>query len=129
MQKLKLPGLSFPIINKINKETMKLHIKDRLYILQLLPETGNFMEYSLKRAITNKVAITTEEQTKYEFKEVPEENKIIWNSEKDFKEPVEITFTTEELNYIRKGCEALVETPKPDDFWYTVEKIYNQSES
>lgn len=108
---------------------MKLHIKDRLYILQLLPTDGNFMEFSLKRSISNKVGITTEEQTKYEFKEVPEENKIVWNSEKDFNEPVEIAFTQDELNYLRKCCEALVDTPKPDDFWRTVELIYNQPKS
>lgn len=106
---------------------MKLHIKDRLYILQLLPATGNFMEFALKRSITNKVAITKEDQEKFEFKEVPEENKILWNSEKDACEPLDIDFSQEELNYLRKGCEAIVDSPKTDDFWQTVEKIYDHT--
>lgn len=105
---------------------MKLHIKDRLYILQLLPATGNFMEFSLKRSITNKVAITKEDQEKYEFKEVPEENKILWNSETDAKEPLDVAFSQDELKYLRKSCEAVVDAPKTDDFWQTVEKIYDQ---
>lgn len=108
---------------------MKLHIKDRLYILQLLPATNNFTEFSLKRSITNKVGITAEEQAKYEFKEVPEENKIVWNSEKDAKEPLNIEFTQDELKYLRKSCEAVVDAPKTDEFWHTVELIYDQPES
>lgn len=108
---------------------MKLHIKDRLYILQLLPATGNFAEFSLKRSITSKVSISSEEQTKYEFKEIADENKIVWNSEKDANEPVEITFTQEEIKYLRKSCEAVIDAPKPDEFWHTVELIYNQSET
>ena len=87
------------------------------------------MEFALKRSITSKIGITDEEQAKYDFKEVPEENKIVWNSEKDANEPVEIKLTQDELQYLRKSCEALVDTPKPDDFWHTVELIYNQPEN
>lgn len=104
---------------------MKLNIKDRLYITQLLPANGNFMEYALKRSITGKVALTKEEQEKYEIREMPEENKLVWNSEMDAKEPVNVDFTSEEIGYLKKSCEAVIESPHSDDFWHTVEKIYN----
>lgn len=104
---------------------MELHIKDRLYLQQLLPAEGNFMEFATKRAIIKKISITKEEQDTFELKEVPEEGKLTWNSETDMKHPINVDFTADELNYLRKGCEALVDTPKPDDFWLTVEKIYN----
>ena len=35
-------------------------------------------------------------------------------------------WTQDELKYLRKSCEAVVDTPKTDDFWQTVEKIYDQ---
>lgn len=105
---------------------MKLNIKDRLYIPQLLPANGNFTEFSLKRSILGKVGITAEDQEKFQIKEIPEENRIVWDSDKDLQEPLEVDFTAQELDFIRKGCEALVDTPKPDDFWLTVEKLYNK---
>ena len=105
---------------------MKLNIKDRLYIPQLLPANGNFSEFALKRAILSKVGITAEDKEKFQIKEISEENRIVWDSEKDFQEPLEVDFTTQELDFIRKGCEALIDIPKPDDFWLTVEKLYNK---
>lgn len=105
---------------------MKLNIKDRLYIPQLLPANGNFSEFALKRSILGKVGITAEDQEKFKIKEIPEENRVVWDSEKDLQEPLEVDFTAQELDFIRKGCEALVNAPKPDDFWLTVEKLYNK---
>jgi hypothetical protein len=29
------------------------------------------------------------------------------------------------LSYLKAACEKLAEAPYPDDFWLTVEKIYN----
>lgn len=106
---------------------MKLSIKDRLYIPQLLPVNGNFSEFALKRSILDKVGITAEDQEKFHIKELPDENRIVWDSEKDLQEPLEVDFTAQEIDFIRKGCEALVDTPKPDDFWLTVEKLYNNN--
>ena len=38
-----------------------------------------------------------------------------------------VNFTSEELVFLRKGCEQFTEkeTPAPDDFWVLVEKIYD----
>lgn len=105
---------------------MKLHIIDRFNITQLLPETGNFMEYAIKRSIIGKVGITKEDQEKYEIKQDDKTNNIVWNAEKDVSEPLEVTFTQEELNFLQKACENNVDTPHTDQFWHTVEQIYDQ---
>ena len=37
---------------------MELHIKDRIYIPQMLPQQNNFMGFNLKREIIKKVGLT-----------------------------------------------------------------------
>lgn len=44
---------------------MELHIKDRIYIPQLLPAQNSFMEYNLKREIIKKVALTEKDKDEY----------------------------------------------------------------
>ena len=104
---------------------MELHVKDRLYFPQLLPQQNTFMEYALKRNILKKVGLTAEDQERFEIKENSEKNGIVWNVEKDKAQPHNVEFSTEELEYIKKGCEALAENPAPDDLWGLVERIYN----
>lgn len=106
---------------------MDLHIKDRLYLTMLLPANNTFMEYSIKSAILKKIGLTEHDRKKFDIKEVAEENKLVWNSELDAKEPVSVTFTKDEVEFIRKGCEAIAETPHADDFWQVVERIYNEN--
>ena len=98
---------------------MELHVKDRLYFPQLLPRQNTFMEYAMKRAIMKKVGLTVE------IKENEDGKGIVWNIEKDMAQPHTVEFTPDELEYIKKGCEALAEQPCPDDFWALVECIYN----
>lgn len=50
---------------------------------------------------------------------------ITWNVEKEKSMPLVIEFTKEELAYIKKSCENLIETAYPDDFWDTVNKVYD----
>ena len=88
---------------------MELHVKDRLYFPQLLPQQNTFMEYAMKRAIMKKVGLTAEDQEKFEINENEHA----------------IEFTPDELEYIKKGCEAIAEQPCSDDFWALVERIYN----
>ena len=104
---------------------MELFIKDRLYFSQLLPAQNTFMEFNLKKSIIEKVGLTDEDKKKFEIKEDKEAGKIVWNIEKDMKNPLVVDFTKEEIEYLRKGCEALTNAPFPDDFWVTVEKVYN----
>lgn len=108
---------------------MELHIKDRIYFPQLLPQQGNFMEFNLKRSIQKKVAITDGDRADYGIEEDKENNRVTWDSEKDLAQPLVVEFTKEELDLLRKGCEQFTEkeAPAPDDFWALVEKIYDST--
>lgn len=103
---------------------MELNIKDRLYLREVLPQQNSFSEFALKKSIIDKVAITQADIEKYSIVEKREEGKIEWNTEMDQKEPLVVDFSQQELDYLKKGCEALVDVPKPDDFWLTIDKIY-----
>lgn len=104
---------------------MELHIKDRLYIPQLLPAQNSFMEYNLKREIIKKVILTEKDKEEYAIVEDSKANKITWDSQKDMEQPLVVDFSKQEIDYLKKSCEALVESVYPDDLWVTVEKIYN----
>lgn len=104
---------------------MELHIKDRMYFPQLLPQQNTFIEYAMKRQIQKKVGLTKEDQESFSIIEDKESNQIRWDIEKDMAQPLAVDFTKDELDYIKKGCEALSEQPCPDDFWNLVERIYN----
>lgn len=104
---------------------MILNIKDRIYIPAILPKNGSFMDFNLKRSILQKVALTEDDKVKYSIEEIPDEDKIIWDVEKDMKNPLSIDFTNDEIDYLKKACEAITAASYPDDFWLVVEKIYD----
>lgn len=104
---------------------MELNIKDRLYFSQLLPANNTFLDFVTKKAIIEKIAITEKDKEEFDIKEVPNEGRITWNIEKDMANPLVVEFTPQELEYLKKGCEQASETSHPDNFWATVEKIYN----
>lgn len=107
---------------------MELHIKERLLIPSILPEKGNFMEFNLKKSIIQKVAITEKDKTDYEIVEKKDERRIEWNVQKDLETPLAVDFSQDELNYMRKACEAISEQQLPDEVWGVVEHIYNESQ-
>ncbi len=104
---------------------MKLNIKDRIYIPQLLPVKNSFMGFNLKSSIINKVLITEADRKDYSIVEDPEHGKVTWDSQKDLEQPLDVDFTPQELNYLKEACEALKDAAYPDDLWLIVEKIYN----
>lgn len=106
---------------------MELRIKERLYILQILPKEGSFSDFNQKRNILKKIAITEKETKTFSIVERPEENRIEWDQKKDAAQPLVVEFTNDELLYMKRACEGILETdaPYPDEFWATVEKIYN----
>lgn len=104
---------------------MLLHIKDRIYFPNILPQTGTFMEFNLKKSIIGKVAITEKDKEHFNIVTDQERGAITWNSEKDLAEPLEVSFVAEELEFLKKSCENLTEKENTDDFWMVVEKIYN----
>jgi hypothetical protein len=90
-----------------------------------MPRTGTFLEFNLKKSITKKVAITDEDKEHFNIKTDQERGIITWDNEKDMAEPLEVSFTADELDFLKKSCEKLTEQENTDDFWTVVEKIYN----
>lgn len=90
-----------------------------------MPRTGTFLEFNLKKSITQKVAITEEDKERFNIKTDQERGVITWDNEKDKAEPLEVSFTADELDFLKKSCEKLTEQENTDDFWTVVEKIYN----
>lgn len=104
---------------------MQLNIKDRIYIPQLLLQQNNFLDFTLKKGIIDKVKITEEDRATYSIKEDTQAGKVTWDHEKDIQAPLLVDFTEQELDYLKRSCEALADSVYPDDLWLTVEKIYN----
>lgn len=124
----KLSHITFAILSKIiqNNSNMELHIKERIFIPQLLPQqTASFIDFNTKREILKKVALTDADKEKYEIVQEKEEQKIVWNAQKDVDEPLVVDFTESEIALMKKACEELPATAYPDDFWLVVEKIYD----
>ena len=108
---------------------MDLHIKDRLLIPSIFPERGNFMDFNLKKSIARKIAISEQDRKDYEIVEKKEEKRIEWNVQKDAETPLVVEFSKEELDYMRRSCEAIVEQQMPDEMWAVVERIYNEAQN
>ena len=106
---------------------MELHIKERIYIPQVLPQQNDFIGFNLKRSIIKKVGLTESDQETYNIQEDKENGRVTWNVEKDRELPLVVDFTKEEIDYLQKACEKLSDSVYPDDFWMVVEKIYNSS--
>ena len=49
--------------------------------------------------------------------------------QKDAETPLAVKFTNEELDYMRKSCEAISEQQMPDELWAVVERIYNEAQN
>ncbi|RLT81820.1 MULTISPECIES: RNA-binding protein [Bacteroides] len=108
---------------------MDLHIKDRLLIPSIFPERGNFMDFNLKKSIARKIAISEQDRKDYEIVEKKEEKRIEWNVQKDSETPLVVEFSKEELDYMRRACEAITEQQMPDEMWAVVERIYNEAQN
>ena len=72
---------------------MELHIKDRIYIPQLLPAQNSFMEYNLKREIIKKLALTEKNIEEYAIVEDAQTVKVKWDSKKDMEQPLMVDFS------------------------------------
>lgn len=108
---------------------MELNIIDRIYIPSILPSENSFMDFNMKRSIIKKVALTDADVEKYNIKEDAENKRTTWDSQVDRENPLAVQFTSEELDYLKKACEKIADTPSPDNLWNTVEKIYAAASS
>ena len=81
---------------------MKLNIKDRLMMLELLPEKGALLTMTNKRNILKKIDFSSEEIENYEIKQT--ENGINWKNEKESKD---VDFNSEELKVLKDSVDEL----------------------
>lgn len=107
---------------------MELHIKERLLIPTILPEKGTFMEFNLKKSILSKITLTEQDRADYEIVEKREEKRVEWNVQKDAETPLVVEFSKDELDYMKKACEAVSEQQLPDEVWAVVEHIYDEAQ-
>lgn len=76
-----------------------------------------------------KIAISEQDRKDYEIVEKKEEKRIEWNVQKDAETPLVVEFSKEELDYMRRSCEAIAEQQMPDEMWAVVERIYNEAQN
>ena len=67
---------------------MELQIGERLVLISVLPQEGDFTTLKIVRELRESLSFTEEEHKTYEFKQ--EGNFVIWNKEKDVAKEVKI---------------------------------------
>jgi hypothetical protein len=85
-----------------NINTMKLNIKERLMMLELLPEKGALLTMTNKRNIIKKVDFSSEEIETFEIKQ--NEKGITWKNE---EKPKDVDFNSEELKLLKDSVDEL----------------------
>jgi len=105
---------------------MELSVKDRLYLPTFLPARGNFKDFNLKKEILRKIAIGDGEREEIGLHENAEDKRIEWDVEKE--KPLQVEFSKEEAEYLRKACERISDEELPDDMWTTVARIYDNTQ-
>lgn len=81
---------------------MKLNIKERLMMLELLPEKGALLTMTNKRNIIKKVDFSSEEIETFEIKQT--EKSITWKNE---EKPKDVDFNSEELKLLKDSVDEL----------------------
>lgn len=84
---------------------MKMTIKDRIVVVDLLPEQGGMIDMILAKSVSDKVALTAREIT--DFSVVQEGNSVKWDQTKDTG--VEICFEASEVEMLKKRVQELDE--------------------
>jgi hypothetical protein len=105
---------------------VKLHLKERIYLGNILPGENSLVDYQLKKAIIEKVTITEEEKKEFDFVVREDGTGADWNGQKDFENGKIFNFTDAEAEYIMKGVQAASEGTHPDDYWLTISLLYDK---
>lgn len=87
---------------------MKLNIKERLSILQMLPETGNIMEMVDIMEIIKKIRLSDTEKVDIDYKEA--NGTISWNINKD--SGLDVEFTHDEVSILKNSVKKLDQDKK-----------------
>lgn len=67
---------------------MELQVGERLVLLSVLPQEGDFTTLKIVRELRESLSFTEDEHKTYDFKQ--EGNFVIWNKEKDVSKDVHI---------------------------------------
>lgn len=107
---------------------MKLYIKDRIYLLSILPQKAiNYKTFILKKDLINKISITEEDKKNYEIVTSDgENNSVKWNFQYDQDHPIELTLTEDLANFLNEACESVSDNEYTDDVWDLIERIFEE---
>lgn len=105
---------------------VKLHLKERFYLGNILPQENTLVNYQLKKRILEKVNVTEEDKEKLGFKVSDDGTGAEWDAKKDFENPKEIDFSDDERKYIQESIEKLSDGTHPDEYWVVVGTIYDK---
>lgn len=106
---------------------MKFYVKDRLYMLGLLPQKAvNYKTYQMKKALLSKLQLSDEDKERYEIKQDEKTGSVTWNPQTDIENPLEIELTEDLANYLHGACEDVSEKDFTDDVWELIERVFDE---
>lgn len=107
---------------------MELFIKDRIYLLSILPQKAvNYKTFSVKKDLINKISITEEDRKNYSIVTNDDESKsVTWDYKYDQDNPLELTLTEDLANYLKDACESISDKEYTDDVWDLIERLFEE---
>lgn len=105
---------------------MKLGVKDRLMISQILPREGNLVAQRIMRDIGQKTELTQEEMDSVKMKPLPSGG-VTWDDKLEkFLGQKTIKFTDAEIGFLKDQVKKLDETQKVSrDTFLLCDRIHN----
>lgn len=103
---------------------MQLYIKDRLYIMQILPAQNTLLDFKLKKDLLKKIGLSEQDEKEYNITLEKENGRVVWDVEKDKANPIEVEFTDSETKYLLSACEQVADNVFPDEVWETIDRLY-----
>ena len=105
---------------------MKMGVKDRLMVVQLLPKEGNLIALRLIKDITQKTELTQEEMKQIEMKPT-QTGGVLWDDKKEKKFGKRlIKLSSAEIGYMKDQVKKLDEKEKISrDAFELAERIHN----
>ncbi len=105
---------------------VELHVKERIYAMNVLPKENSLIDYQLKKRIVGKLGLTDEEKNKLDFKVNNDDGSINWDAKKDFESPASIEFSEDEVAYITKSIQAASDGVHNDEFWLILTTVHDK---
>jgi len=103
---------------------MKLEVRERLVLLSILPEQGNFITLKVVRKLRESLSFSEEELKTYKF--VQEEGRVSWDDKAEQSKLVEIG--TQAKIIIQDALKKLDEEKKLKDEHYTLYEKFVEKE-